>query len=907
MAAERVISVSIAATPIPLAAGTKIGPYLVEAPLGAGGMGEVYRARDTRLDRTVAIKVLPDALAVDPQFRERFDREARTASHLNHPHICAVYDVGDFKPAGSGPSVGFLVMEYLEGETLAARLERGPLALDHVLRLGVQIATALDKAHRAGITHRDLKPANVMLTKSGSTTSVPQAKLLDFGLAKKTDAAMTMNAATMAAGTREGPLTQQGTILGTFQYMAPEQLEGQEADARTDIFAFGALLYEMTTGKKAFEGKNKTSLIAAIVGGQPAPVSAVQPLTPPALEHVIRKCLEKDPDDRWQSAHDIAEELRWISDAGSQAGIAAPIGMRRKTRETIAWAVAAIALVALAALAAMTLADRSEPSTYAFTMPRADNGFENAVNVTVSPDGKSLCFAARIGEGRLNQLFVRGVDNLAVTPLAGTEQATDFAWGLDSRSVIFASAGKVRVIDTVSAAIRDVLVTEDTLGAAINRDGVILLGSSLSGLRRVSKDGSAEAITTPDKARHEIWHGHPVFLPDGKQFLYVSFVRDPAKREQPHYLYAGSVESPQRKLLGEIPSQVKYVDPGYLVFVRDGTLMYVGFDAKSLTISGEPARLGDGVLYFKPTGNAEFSASQNGVITFRPPVGGQSLAWLDKSGKPTGTIGPIGAFGEVRFSTDGSEIIAEVSDLKIGTPDLWMFGTRRQTTTRLTFGSGYESNPVITPDGKWLFYSADPLGVPDVFVKQLGSAEEDKPFWVTTGEQYAQDISADGKVVLLTTTDYQSTGVDIFTAATDGGGKPAPFVRTPFTETNPRFSPDGKTVAYQSNETGAAQIYTKPFPGPGRARQVSTARGGLPRWSADGKQLFFRRANSIFVVDMTAADAEPRLLFETDRSFSTFEVAPDGRFLVAMNDESAEQVPTRVIVNWPAMVNAPRP
>lgn len=281
---------------------------------------------------------------------------------------------------------------------------------------------------------------------------------------------------------------------------------------------------------------------------------------------------------------------------------------------------------------------------------------------------------------------------------------------------------------------------------------------------------------------------------------------------------------------------------------------------------------------------------------------------LDKSGQPTGTIGPIGAFDAFRFSADGSEIVAAVTDLQIGTPDLWMFGTRRQTTTRLTFGSGYESDPVITPDGKSLFYSADSLGVPDIFVKQLGSAEEDKPFWVTAGEQYAQDISPDGKIVLLTTTDYQSgSGVDIFTAATDGSGQPAPFVRTPFTETNPRFSPDGKTVAYQSNETGAPQVYSKPFPGPGRARQVSTAGGTLPRWSADGKQLYFRSANNIFVVDMTTADAEPRLLFETDRSFSTFEVAPDGRFLMTMNDGSAEQVPTRVIVNWPGMIKSKRP
>jgi hypothetical protein len=391
-------------------------------------MGEVYRARDTRLDRIVAIKVLPEALAADPQFRERFDREARTASHLNHPHICAVYDVGDVTPAGGGVPVGFLVMEYLEGETLAARLERGPLPMDQVLRLGVQIATALDRAHRAGITHRDLKPANVMLTRSGSAASAPVAKLLDFGLAKRLGPALTVEGVSVGE-TREAPLTQQGTILGTFQYMAPEQLEGQDADARTDIFALGALLYEMTTGKKAFAGRNRTSLIAAIVSGQPAPVSTVTPLTPPALEHVIRKCLEKDPDDRWQSAHDIAEELRWIGEAGSQAGVAAPAIGRRKTREALAWTIAALAaVIALAAVAAPPLGRRSEPAAYALTLPRADEGFQMAMNVSVSPDGRWLCFRARPSQDRPFQLFVRGVERSIAGPSSFTTEGNIASW-----------------------------------------------------------------------------------------------------------------------------------------------------------------------------------------------------------------------------------------------------------------------------------------------------------------------------------------------------------------------------------------------------------------------------------------------------------------------------------------------
>jgi Tol biopolymer transport system component len=796
--------------------GRQLGPYQIVAPLGRGGMGEVYRARDTKLGRDVAIKLLPAQFTADPDRRARFGREARLLATLNHPHIAAIYGLEE-----SG-GLTALVLELVEGETLAARLERGPLSPDQVLRIGVQIATALDKAHRAGITHRDLKPANVMLTKSGSATSLPHAKLLDFGLAKKNDA-LSMEPSTLAAGTRDASLTEQGTIFGTFQYMAPEQLEGQEADARTDIFSFGALLYEMTTGKRAFEGRNRSSVIAAIVSGQPAPLSAVQPLTPPALEHVIRKCLEKDPDDRWQSAHDVAEELRWIGDTGSRAGVAVPTGVRRKTRETIAWAITALALLAVAGIAALTLRDRPESTAYAFTMLPADRGFQNARFASVSPDGKWLCFRAQSGDGKF-QLFVRAIDSFASRPLAGSEGANACYWGLDSQSVAFETREKVRVADTVSATTRDLLKTQGfVIGAAMNRDGVILLGGgSGPGLRRVSKDGTTQTITTPDKTRHEEWHGFPVFLRDGQRFLYISVARDPSTREYSHYLYAGSVDSPHSTFLGEIPSQVQVVEPGYLLFVREGTLMYVRFDAKSLAIGGEPARLADGVYYFKPTGQALFSASFDGVLTYRPTVG-SSLTWVDKSGQRVGTIGPPGAFQEwIRFSADGSEVVAAVVDWKIGTLDLWMFGTRRQTASRLTSHSGTEVFPVMLPDGRRLFYSSDT----NVFVKQLGSADEGKPFWVDSGEQYANDVSPDGQVILMTTDDHKSgTGVDIYMAATDGSGTPAPFVKTPFDERDARFSPDGKTVAYQSNETGSFQIYTNRFPGPNRPRPgaVSTS------------------------------------------------------------------------------------
>jgi len=878
---------------MPLNAGTRLGPYEILAPLGAGGMGEVYRARDTRLDRVVAIKVLPADFATDASARVRLDREARVISQLNHPQICTLHDIGQAE------GHDFLVLEYLEGETLFDRLGKGALPIAQVLTFAIQIADALGKAHRAGITHRDLKPANVMLTKSG-------AKLLDFGLAKKAAPAASLGATALA--TREAPLTEHGTILGTFQYMAPEQLEGQEADARTDIFAFGALLYEMATGKRAFEGKTRTSLIAAIVGSAPPPLSKVQPLSPPALEHVVEKCLAKDPDDRWQSAHDIAEELRWISQAGSQAGVAAPLSIRRKTRETLAWAVAAIAVIGLAATGFLLTRGTAETHAYSLIVPRADSGYMFSGAAQVSPDGKQLCFMAATGENKPPQIFVRTVDSFAVRALDGTENANYCQWGLDNHSIVFSVAGKsLKIVDVLGGPTRAIFEGDDVGfgGYAMNRDGVVLIGSALGGIRRTSsKGGALQTITTPDKSRHEEWQSFPVFLPDGKHFLFISFLRDPAMRDQPHYLYAGALDSKDIRFLGEIPSQVQYVDPGYLLFVRDGTLLAARFDAAALEMRGDPQPIADGVLYFKPTGGAEVSASTNGVVTYRAPFGGQSLAWVDRSGRRSGTVGPVGDFGGFRFLPGGSEIVAEVSDLKIGTPDIWLFGLKRDTATRVTFAPGYESNPVLTPDGRTLFYASDALGVPDIFMKRMGSAEDDRPFIVEPGEQYPMDVSPDGKFLVYVTSDFKSgTQGDLYVIALDGRSKATPFVRTPFDERDARFSPDGKTLAYYSNESGEGQVYVKPFPGPGPARQISTKGGGTPRWSPDGRQLYFNRTKQLYVVDANSPEAEPRLLFDSDRRFYNFEVAPDGqRFLMNMIDEAATQTPTRVIVNWPELL-----
>jgi hypothetical protein len=413
-----------------LSAGSRLGPYEILAPLGAGGMGEVWRGRDTRLDRSVAIKVLPAAFSKDAQFKLRFEREARTISQLNHPHICTLYDVGD----------NYLVMELLEGESLADRLTKGPLPLEQVLRYGTQIADALDKAHRAGIIHRDLKPGNIMIAKSG-------AKLLDFGLAKSSVGAGVLAgpAAETAAATQHRPLTAEGTILGTFQYMAPEQLEGLEADARTDIFGFGAVLYEMATGHRAFEGKTKTSLIAAIVKENPRPMAELQPLTPPALEHVVNKCLSKDPDDRWQNAHDIAEELKWISEAGSSAGVAAPLIARRKSRERLGW-VAAVAVAGGAAVFFATRRPDPPPRLETAVVPPEGVAFSYVGgSIALSDDGRQVAFVGRGADGK-SLIWVRSLDSSVARPLAGTEGASFPFWSPDAKSIAFAAGDKLKKV-----------------------------------------------------------------------------------------------------------------------------------------------------------------------------------------------------------------------------------------------------------------------------------------------------------------------------------------------------------------------------------------------------------------------------------------------------------------------------
>ncbi len=875
--------------------GTRLGPYEIVAPIGAGGMGEVWRAKDTRLEREVAIKVLPPGLAEDAQFLKRFEREAKTISQLSHPHVCALYDVGE-ESTEEGSTVHFLVMELLEGESLAERIEKGRLPLNEVLRYGREIASALDAAHRRGITHRDLKPGNIMLTKSG-------AKLLDFGLAKTASEGRAPVDGLTNLPTAVKALTQEGTILGTFQYMAPEQLEGLAADARTDIFALGAVLYEMATGQRAFESETKTSLIAAIVSSQPKPISSVVAMSPPSLDHVVRRCLEKDPDDRWQSAHDVAGQLQWISEAGSQAGVATPISVRRKTRERLAWGAAAILAITTVVVSVLWLrTPQVQSHSFRLTIPTSTASYQRAGQGIISPDGARVIFTAMNPEGKWS-LWVRDLDSFDARPIDGTKPGRIGFWSPDGRSYAYWSGGNLMSIDLDGGSPQTIAPASWLQGGDWNKDGVIIFGVGESGIMRVQATGGTPTeITHLDPKHFERTDVYPQFLPDGKHFLFVATTFDPNQKNQTHRLYVGSLDSSKTKFITNVTSATSYVEPGYLLYVRNGTLIAVPFDDKKLEVTGEPIRIVDDVGNFLPLATANFSVSKGGTIVYQPPARSDRVVRLNEKGNEIAQIGKVGSFGQLRVSPDGSRVAVAVHNPKIGTTDLWQYGLERDTSRRITSDPRDESNPIWTPDGKRMIYMAALKGWPDIYQIDLDGSDGTTPLLLEKGLQFPNDISPDGRYLIYQSfTGLLTRNVDLWILPLQKDAKPHRFTSTPFHEGQARFSPDGKWVAYASDESGQTQIYVKPFPGPGQAIQISTDEGTDPAWSRDGKNLYYSWRNRMSVVKLgdpaDFSNPKPETLFKTKGSIRAFDVAPDGEFVAVLRDES-KLPPNRVIVNW---------
>jgi eukaryotic-like serine/threonine-protein kinase len=883
-----------------LQTGARLGPYEIEAAIGAGGMGEVYRARDTRLERTVAVKVLSQRFSADPLLRQRFEREARSVSALNHPHICVLHDIG------SEEGVDYLVMEHLEGETLAARLERGPLPAAQVVALGIQIADALDKAHRKGIVHRDLKPGNIMLTRAG-------AKLLDFGLAKRAAVAAPGSPARDSLPTPAQPLTDSGMLLGTVPYMAPEALEGAEADARTDIFALGAVLYEMASGRRAFEGKSQASLIAAILGGEPPPLTELQPVAPPALERLVRACLVKDPDERVQSAHDVRLQLEWIRDAGSPAAGSGPTAAHRSGRERrLGLAAVVLAVVALAALTAAAGLWRSAagpgfavhaeirvPEIDAMEPPQANH-------VAISPDGRHLAFVAR--KGTVSALWIRPLDGTAASELPGTAGASYPFWSPDSRTLGFFAEGKLKKVPAAGGLVQTLADASAGRGGTWNPDGVILFTPDhRSPIHRVADSGGSATPVTDHLERPEdppTFHRLPHFLPDGRHYLFV----DGDRR-----LLAGRLGSEEVREVLANASGAAYA-AGHLFFVRDNTLLAQPFNPRRLAVVGPPTPLvpveGDPLRAF---GN--FSVSATGVLAYRPPeVGGGELqgAWFDPR---TGEVTPVslaqlqGVTG-VRLSPDGRFGLVMRPD-RLG---------RETDVDLLDLGQGSAVHIARFPTNQVTFaFSADgrqallaPFGELPIYRIDLENPRDLRPEGVPRLRTLSEWDSARGLAVIGSR--FAESPIHVMIEPLDGAMEPRPLVRSGANDLPGRLSPDGSLLTFVSDRTGSYQLFATEFPTSGPVWRLTTAGvigHGSVAWSVDGATLYYVSSDGrLMGIPVERGNGvrfgAPEEVLTWPGGIHHAETVADGRLLLAVTRFDTAELGHRpdiaLILDWPALL-----
>jgi len=902
---------------VALSAGTRLGPYEILAPLGAGGMGEVYRARDKKLDRDVAIKVLPEKLFEEKESIARFEREAKSLAAVNHSHIASLYS---FEEA-SGRHL--LVMELVEGQTLAERLLKGPLAPDQLLKTAVEIAFALDAAHRAGIVHRDLKPGNVMLTKSG-------VKLLDFGLAKAAASPVQQSELTSQPTKLPKNLTQKGTILGTFQYMAPEQLDGKEADPRSDIFAFGAVLYEMATGRKAFEGKSHASLISAVMSSDPPPVSTIQPMTPPALDRVVRTCLAKDPEERWQSAHDVASELEWIAE-GSQAGAPAVVVSRRKARERLSWGAAtAFALVAAAFAVFFVLGKRGTPVLHPIhaLIPIPDGArFQDVALPEISPDGTMIVWSGVDTSFDPGPLWVRTLSGDDARVLAGTERAMYAFWSPDSRSIGFFADRKLKRIDLAGGAPITLCNIPDVgRGGTWNRGGVIVFSGARAGpLFRVPATGGVpEPVTKLDTSRGDTTHRWPHFLPDGRRFLYLASPNVSEKRA----VFVATLDGRENRPLALAPdaslsasesghparteavANAAYAS-GHLLFVQRGTLYARPFDPSSATITGPAVVVAENVASGFGIIRSMFSASQSGDLVFvtEPTNFDVRVEWIDRGGHRSPALTEALVYSDPQLSPDGRRLAIVIQDAQSRQADIWTIDLAGGARTRLTFGPGSSSLPIWSPDGNSIAYVAGRQKVFGLFEKSSTGTGAEKLLLDMKGDTLGRPTwSPNGQLLLYTIWDpSEGTKHDIWAVPVSPPAKPFPYLRTTADEDEARFSPNGKYVAHTaSTESGSNEVYVQTFPAGGGKWQISTHGGATPRWRRDGKELFFLGGDGrIFSAPVRAGPAfevgTPRPVIESLAQVSDYDVAPDGqRLLICKPVVDPAHLPLRLIAHWPA-------
>ena len=912
-----------------LVPGTRLGPYELLEPIGSGAMGEVYKARDSRLQREVAVKVLPATFSADPDRLRRFEQEARAAAALNHPNILAVYDVGTHDGAP------YIVSELLDGANLRSRLSGSKdrdvagaipasgtsstqasqskkmsaeaLPVRKALDYAIQIAHGLAAAHDKGIAHRDLKPENVFITKD------ERVKILDFGLAKLTEAAPAR--VDISQVPTSGGGTEPGLVLGTVGYLAPEQLRGQAADHRSDIFAFGAMVYEMLSGQRAFWGDSAADTISAILDKDPPPLPLSERHIPTSLARIVAQCVEKNPLARFQSVRDLGFALEAI-----QLEVSARTQPRdvvtRSNRERVAWGLLAVAIVALAALAVPAILYVRSPTASPMlarldvvTPPTTD-----PLSFALSADGRQLAFVATV-DGK-PRLWVRPLDESTARPLAGTEGASYPFWAPDGRAIGFFADAKLKRIEIAGGATQVLADAPFGRGGTWNRDGVIVFApTSTTGLMRVSAGGGTPGVLTrPVNGQGS--HRWPQFLPDGRRFLFFVTLGDPETRG----VYLGSLDGhdPTRVLVAD--SAAEYAPPGYLLVASRGVLVARRFDVARGSVSDESVPIAQAVGVDFGASRSGVTVSETGVLAYR--LGStveRHLIWVDRAGKTLGAVGPPddAALANPELAPDG-RLVAVVRAVQ-GNADVWLMDAARGTASRFTFDSAVDSSPVWSPDGRRIIFRSSRMGHYDLFQKPADGATEEQPLLVTGEDKSPQDWSPDGRLLLYTSQDPR-TGSDLWSLSPDGDPKPSVVVQTPFDETQAQFSPDGRWIAYASNETGRYEIYVRSFPGPGGKWQVSTEGGIYPRWRRDGKELFYVAFdNHLMAVPIQAALARhtvnpgaPSELFVTRLtaganvfaggvlSRAQYAVASDGRFLMNVETEAPAAPPITLVLNWTA-------
>ncbi len=875
-----------------LTSGTKLGPYEIQSPLGVGGMGEVYRARDTRLDRTVAIKILPGHLSENPEFKQRFEREARTVSSLNHSHVCQLFDVG------RQDGTNFLVMEFLDGETLAERLGRGAMPLSELLKIGIDVADALAVAHGAGIVHRDLKPGNIMLTKSG-------AKLMDFGLAKpafagpsgSASAPLLSAARTMSGPSPASPLTTAGSIVGTIQYMSPEQIEGREADAASDIFAFGAVIYEMATGRRAFEGKSQITVASAILEKNPEPISTVKPLAPVALDQLVATCLAKERAERFQSAHDLALQLKAIAHA-PPAPTATAGETPRTMRSWLSPAVGAALLVAAAILFYFSQRGGAPAlSVRAYIPPPPGTAFRptgfDAGPVAVSPDGKILAFSA-VDEKGITNLWVRALDAAQATMLQGTEDATYPFWSPDSKYLGFVADRKLKKI-AVTGGEAQTLADHAAGRGDWSASGTILFVNEHGiAIEQVSATGgdSSTALThgSDEYGVNSAW-----FLPDGKHFLYTGY-----RVNAPSRIKVGTLGKPDSNVVITEGAAPKF-SSGHLVFVRGGKILAQPINPDTFKLSGDSQVLGEALL---------FSVSSTGVLAYHESSANSELKVFDRSGNVVATPGPLASYHSPRFSPDGKSISVDLRDPKTGKDDVWIYPVAGGQPTRITFGPD-DYRATWSPDGKEIAYAVHDGNKFSIHKRPLDGSKPDETLYETADFLYAtvQDWAPHGKYLSLDLLNNDRVYKNWILPL---DGKREPFLSAPTTTTDAsqydgHFSPDGRWLSYFSYESGRPEVYVVPFQSNGGKYQASTNGGWVSRFA--GNEFFFvtmgdrlMAARVVTQPNFHLEDLHP--LFQLDLpNFSDpiFDVTRDGQRFVVLTADRAKTSSITLVTNWPAL------